>query len=172
MTGKIEVLISENEIKERIAEMGQIISERYAGKELLLVGVLTGSVFFLTELAKNITTPVEIDFVAASSYGNGQESSGHVVITKDISRNAWGKNVIIVEDIIDSGYTLKTLKELLTEKRPASIEVATLLDKPERRKVDVSVEYVGFEIPDEFVLGMGLDYEQKYRNLPYIGIMK
>ncbi len=172
MIGNIEVLIPEKDVSERIAEMGQIISERYEGKELLLIGILTGGVFFLTELARNITVPVEIDFMAASSYGLNKESSGHVVITKDISRSVEGKNVIIIEDIVDSGRTLKSLSELISEKKPASLEIATLLDKPERREVEMNVDYVGFEIPNEFVLGMGLDYEQKYRNLPFIGIMK
>lgn len=172
MSGNIEVLIPERDVSERIAEMGQIISERYAGKEIVLVGVLTGGVFFLTELAKNITVPVVIDFMAASSYGTNTESSGHVVITKDVSRSVENKNVIIVEDIIDSGNSLKCLSEIIKEKNPATVEIAVLLDKPERRKVDIHADYVGFEIPDEFVVGMGLDYEYKLRNLPYIGIIK
>lgn len=172
MSGKIEVLIPEQDVSARIAEMGQIISERYQGKEVLLIGVLTGGVFFFTELAKNITVPMEIDFMAASSYGSGKESTGRVVITKDLSRSIEGKHVIIVEDIIDSGFTLKNLSELLSEKKPASLEIAVLLDKPVRRQVNITADYVGFEIPDEFVCGMGLDYEQKFRNLPYVGIVK
>lgn len=172
MSGNIEVLIPEHDVTARIAEMGQIISERYEGKELVLIGILSGGVFFLTELAKNIKPLLEIDFMSASSYGSGTESTGRVVITKDINRSIEGKHVIIVEDIIDSGYTLSNLKELLQEKKPASLEIAVLLDKPERRKVNLSADYVGFEIPDEFVCGMGLDYDQKLRNLPYVGIVR
>lgn len=172
MSGKIEVLIPEADIRERVAELGQVISESYEGKEVVLVGILTGSFYFLTELSQRIKVPVEIDFMAASSYGNATESSGQVILTKDLSRSIEGKHVIIVEDIIDSGNTLKMLGELLKKRNPASIELAVLLDKPERRVVDIEADYVGFEIPDEFVVGWGLDYRQKYRNLPYVGILK
>lgn len=172
MSVSIEVLIPEQEIRDRIQEMADALSEKYAGEEVLLVGILNGSVFFLTELAQKISVPVEIDFMAASSYGVGTESSGRVLITKDLERSIKGAHVVIVEDIVDTGQTLHLLTEMLLERDPASLEVAVLLDKPERRKVCMDANFIGFEIPDAFVVGWGLDYNQKYRDLPYIGVIK
>ncbi len=168
----IEVLIPEQDVRERIQEMADALSEKYAGEEVLLVGILNGSVFFLTELAQKMSVPVEIDFMAASSYGSGTESSGRVLITKDLERSIKGTHVIIVEDIVDTGQTLHLLTEMLLEREPASLEVCVLLDKPERRKVCMDADFIGFEIPDAFVVGWGLDYDQKYRDLPYIGVIK
>ena len=153
-------MISEEDVNKRIAEMGAQISEDYAGKEIHLIAILKGSVFFACELAKRITIPVTIDFMSVSSYGNSRESSGIVKIAKDL----------VVEDIIDSGKTLNHLKPMLESRNPASLHLCTLLSKPDRREVEVPVRYIGFEVPDEFVVGYGLDYAQKYRNLPYIGV--
>ena len=172
MNTKIDVLIPEEDIRKRISEMAAELSEKYKGEEVLLVGILTGSVFFLAELAQKMTIPVEIDFMAASSYGSGTESSGRVLITKDLARSIEGDHVIIVEDIVDTGQTLHLLTEMLIERNPASLELAVLLNKPSRRKVCLDAEYVGFDIPDAFVVGWGLDYDQKYRDLPYIGVIK
>ena len=172
MEGKIEVLITEEEVRARIKEMAATISEKYEGEEVLLLGILTGSVFFLTELAQQMSIPVELDFMAASSYGSGTESSGNVVITKDLQRSLENKHVIIVEDIVDTGRTLNLLIDLIKIRNPLSVEVAVLLDKPDRRKVCMDADYVGFQIPDEFVVGWGLDYDQKYRDLTFIGIIK
>lgn len=172
MNTKIDVLISEEDIRKRISEMAAELSEKYKGEEVLLVGILTGSVFFLAELAQKMTIPVEIDFMAASSYGSGTESSGRVLITKDLARSIEGDHVIIVEDIVDTGQTLHLLTEMLIERNPASLELAVLLNKPSRRKVCLDADYVGFDIPDAFVVGWGLDYDQKYRDLPYIGVIK
>ena len=172
MSMNIEVLIPEEEIRKRISELAEEISEKYKGENVLLVGILNGSVFFLADLAQKMTIPVEIDFMAASSYGSGTESSGRVLITKDLARSIEGDHVIIVEDILDTGNTLSNLVAYLKTLSPASVEICTMLDKPSRRKVDVSAKYSGAEIPDEFVVGYGLDYAQKYRNLPYIGILK
>lgn len=169
MADKIDVLISENSVKKRIQEMGEAISKDYEGKEVLLVCILKGSVMFTCDLAKTIKCPVLFDFMSVSSYGDGTQSSGRVKIIKDLDENIAGKDVIVIEDIIDSGRTLKFLLEVLEVRKPNSIKLCTLLDKPDRRVVDVKVDYVGFTIPDEFVVGYGLDYAQKYRNLPYIG---
>lgn len=167
---EIRVMISEQDVDKRIEELGKQISEDYAGKEVHLICVLKGSVFFVCELAKRISVPVTMDFMSVSSYGDGTSSSGVVRIAKDLDEALEGKDVIVVEDIIDSGRTLSYLLEILAKRGPKSMKLCTLLDKPERRVVDV--DYVGFNIPDEFVVGYGLDYAQKYRNLPYIGVVE
>lgn len=172
MAEKIKVLVSEEEVNKRIADLGREISEAYAGKQVHLICVLKGGVFFMCELAKRITVPVTMDFMCVSSYGDGTTSSGVVRIAKDLDESIEGKDVLIVEDIIDSGRTLSYLIDVLKKRNPNSIHLCTLLDKPERRVVDVDVDYVGFNIPDEFVVGYGLDYAQKYRNLPYIGVVE
>lgn len=172
MEDKIRVLLTEEEVDAKIRELGKKISEDYAGKSVHLVCVLKGGVFFMCELAKRIEVPVSMDFMSVSSYGNGTSSSGAVRIVKDLDEPLEGKDVLIVEDIIDSGNTLHYLVEILYKRNPSSIKICTLLDKPDRRTADVKVEYVGFEIPDEFVVGYGLDYAQKYRNLPYIGVVE
>ncbi|MGN0353498.1 MAG: hypoxanthine phosphoribosyltransferase [Muricoprocola sp.] len=169
MAEKVSVMISEEEIDKRIAEMGAKISEDYAGKSVHLVCILKGSIFFTCELAKRITVPVTFDFMSCSSYGADTKSSGVVKLVKDLDEPLEGKHVIVIEDIIDSGRTLSYLLENLSTRKPASLKLATLLDKPERRVKPVYVDYTGFEIPDEFVVGYGLDYDQRYRNLPYIG---
>ncbi len=173
MNGEIQVLISQEELHKRITELGKQLSEEYKGKEIHMICVLKGGVMFMTDLSKEIVmdVPVSMDFMAVSSYGNEQVSSGIVKIVKDLDEAIEGKDVLIVEDIIDSGRTLSYLVQILKERRPSSIKICTLLDKIDRRVVDVDVAYVGFEIPDLFVLGYGLDYLQKYRNLPYIGKM-
>ena len=172
MEDNIRILLPEQEVNERIAELGRQISEDYAGKSVHLICILKGSVFFTCELAKRITVPVSMDFMSVSSYGAGTESSGVVKIKKDLDEPLEGRDVIVVEDIIDSGRTLSYLVKELGERKPAGIRLCTLLDKPERRVTDVKVDYVGFTIPDEFVVGYGLDYAQKYRNLPYIGVVE
>jgi hypoxanthine phosphoribosyltransferase len=172
MSDEIRVLLTEEEVDKKIEEIGRKISEDYAGKEVHLICVLKGGIFFTCELAKRITIPVSLDFMSVSSYGNEKDSSGVVKIIKDLDEPLVGKEVIIVEDIIDSGRTLSYLIKILQERRPNSIKLCTLLDKPERRVVDVKVDYVGFNIPDKFVVGYGLDYAQKYRNLPYIGVIE
>ncbi len=172
MAETIKVLISEQDVDARIAELGKQISEDYAGKQVHLICILKGSVFFMCELAKRITVPVSMDFMSVSSYGDGTSSSGIVKIAKDLDETLEGKDVIIIEDIIDSGRTLHYLMDVLNKRKPNSLKLCTLLDKPDRRVMDVPVEYVGFVIPDEFVVGYGLDYAQKYRNLPYIGVVE
>lgn len=172
MKETVSVLLSEEEVDSRISEIGKQITEEYAGKEILLVGILKGSVFFMCELAKRIDLPVSIDFMTVSSYGSGTVSSGNVKIKKDLDSDIIGKHVIIVEDIIDSGNTLSFLGEVLKQRQPASVAYCTLLDKPDRRQAEVNVDYTGFQIPDKFVVGYGLDYDQKYRTLPYIGIVE
>ena len=172
MAEKINVLISEAEVDARIVELGKQISEEYAGKQVHLICILKGSVFFTCELAKRITIPVTMDFMKVSSYGDATESSGIVKIDKDLDETIEGKDVIVIEDIIDSGRTLSYLMEVLQQRKPNSLKLCTLLDKPERRVQEVDVEYVGFAIPDKFVVGYGLDYAQKYRNLPYIGVVE
>lgn len=168
----VKVMISEEEMKKRIAELGAEISRDYAGKTVHIIGVLKGACFFMCELAKHITVPVTMDFMSASSYGASTKSSGVVKIVKDLDEPIESRNVIIVEDIIDSGRTLSYLIKMLSDRGPASIKLATLLDKPDRRVIhDVTVDYTGFIIPDEFVIGFGLDYDQRYRNLPYIGVI-
>ena len=166
-------MISEEDVNKRIAEMGAQISEDYAGKEIHLIAILKGSVFFACELAKRITVPVTMDFMSVSSYGAGTKSSGIVKIVKDLDQSIEGRDVLVVEDIIDSGRTLSHLMKILNERKPSSICLCTLLDKPDRREVDdVNVDYTGFQVPDEFVVGYGLDYDQLYRNLPYVGVVE
>ena len=172
MEDKIRVLLTEEEVDEKIKQLGLKISEDYAGRSVDLICVLKGGGFFMCELAKRITVPVTMDFMSVSSYGNGTATSGAVKIIKDLDEPIEDKDVLIVEDIIDSGTTLHYLTEILYKRKPASIRICTLLDKPERRTADVKVDYVGFNIPDEFVVGYGLDYAQKYRNLPYIGVVE
>lgn len=173
MADKIRVLLSEDEVNSRINEVAARINEDYAGKEIHLICILKGGVFFTCELAKRLTVPVSLDFMSVSSYGSGTESSGAVKIIKDLDEPLAGKNVLIVEDIIDSGRTLSYLIDILEKRNPSSIRLCTLLDKPERRvKKQVHVDYTCFTIPDEFVVGYGLDYDQKYRNLPYIGVVE
>lgn len=172
MEDNIRVLINEKDVDSKINEIAQQINKDYEGKSVHLICVLKGGAFFMCELAKRITLPVSMDFMSVSSYGSATVSSGVVKIKKDLDEPLEGKNVLIVEDIIDSGRTLKALKEQLMTRNPESLEVCTLLDKPERRIVDVDVKYTCFNIPDEFVVGYGLDYDQKYRNLPYIGVVE
>lgn len=169
---KINVLISEEEVDKKIREMAAEISKRYEGKELHLVCVLRGGVFFMCELAKRITVPVSLDFMSVSSYGDGTVSSGQIKILKDLDDSIEGKEVLVVEDIIDSGRTLSKLMELLKSRKPASLALCTLLDKPERRVVEVDVDYTGFQIPDLFVVGYGLDCAQKHRNYPFVGVVE
>ena len=165
----INELISEKEIDRKVRELGRQISMDYAGKEVVLIGILKGACFFMCDLAKRIEVPVCIDFMSVSSYGKSTESSGIVRIIKDVDDPVEGKHVIIVEDIVDSGRTLHNLTELFKERNAASIRTCTLLDKPDRRVVDLKVDYTGFDIPDRFVVGYGMDYDQRYRTLPYIG---
>jgi hypoxanthine phosphoribosyltransferase len=167
-----EVLLSEETIKEKTTELGSQISKDYEGKELVLIGVLKGSVMFMSDLMKSITIPCCMDFMAVSSYGAATETSGVVRILKDLDYPIEGKDILIVEDIIDSGITLKYLLEYLKARKPASIEIACLLNKPERRRVEIEVKYQGFEVPDYFLVGYGLDYAERYRNLPCVGILK
>ena len=173
MADKIRVLLTEEEVDKRINEVAEQINKDYAGKSVHLICILKGGVFFTCELAKRLTIPVSLDFMSVSSYGSDIKSSGVVKIIKDLDERLEGKNVIIVEDIIDSGRTLAYLIEVLKQRNPKNIELCTLLDKPERRvKKQVQVKYTCFTIPDEFVVGYGLDYDQKYRNLPYIGVVE
>lgn len=169
---RIEVLLNEEEVDARIKAIGEQISKDYEGREVHLVCVLKGGTFFMCELAKRITVPVSMDFMSVSSYGSETKSSGIVKIVKDLDEPLKGKDVIVVEDIVDSGRTLSYLLEMLYDRGPKSLKLCTLLDKPDRRVVHVDVDYTGFQIPDEFVVGYGLDYAQKYRNLPYIGVVK
>lgn len=168
----INVLIPEEEVDNKIKEIGEQISKDYEGKEVHLVCVLRGGSFFMCELAKRITVPVSLDFMSVASYGNDTKSSGAVKIVKDLDDSLEGKDVLVVEDIIDSGRTLSYLLELLKDRKPNSLKLCTLLDKPDRRVVDVDIDYTAFQVPDEFVVGYGLDYAQKYRNLPYIGVVE
>lgn len=172
MAEKIKVLISEEEVDARIRELGEKISKEYEGKQIHLICVLKGGVFFMCELAKRITVPVSMDFMCVGSYGDGTKSSGVVRLAKDLDESIENKEVLIVEDIIDSGNTLYYLMDVLRQRKPTSLRLCTLLDKPDRRVKDVHVDWTGFEIPDEFVVGYGLDYAQKYRNLPYIGVVE
>lgn len=172
MTDKVRVMITEEQVNLRIREMAEEISNDYAGKSIHLICILKGSVFFTCELAKRLTIPVTLDFMSVSSYGNETVSSGRVRILKDLDESIQGKNVLIIEDIIDSGNTLAYLKDLLSTRSPETLTICTLLDKPDRRVTNVDVNYVGFEIPDEFVVGYGLDYNQYYRNLPYVGVVE
>ena len=172
MSEHVRVLLSEEDVDKRIQEIGEQISKDYAGKQVHLVCVLKGGVFFLCELAKRITVPVSMDFMSVSSYGSATKSSGVVKIVKDLDEPLKDKDVLVVEDIVDSGRTLSYLLDMLRDRGPKIIKLCTLLDKPERRVVDVNVDYTGFSIPDEFVVGYGLDYDQRYRNLPFIGVVE
>ncbi len=166
-----EILIPTDVLQARIAELGAQIDRDYAGQDLMLIAVLKGSILFMSDLMRNINTPHSIDFMATSSYGNALESSGVVRILKDLDASIEGCNVLIVEDIIDTGRTLSYLTRILRARQPASLEICALLDKRSRREVDVPVKYIGFDIPDKFVLGYGLDFTEKYRNLPYIAVL-
>lgn len=172
MSEHIRVLLPEEEVDARIQEIGEQISRDYEGKQVHMICVLKGGSFFMCELAKRITVPVSLDFMAVSSYGSGTTSGGVVKIVKDLDEAIRGKDVLVVEDIVDSGRTLSYLLEMLQARGPKSLHLCTLLDKPDRRVVDVKVDYTGFQIPDEFVVGYGLDYDQRYRNLPYIGVVE
>jgi len=169
--GVAEVLIEEEALQARIAELGDEISSDYTGRDLLLIGVLKGAVFFMSDLMRRLTVPCEIDFMAISSYGAATDSSGVVRILKDLDINIEGRHVLVVEDIIDSGLTLSYLMRNLEAREPATLEVCALLTKPERREIDVPVRYVGFEIANRFVIGYGLDFAERYRNLPYVGVL-
>lgn len=172
MSERIRVLLTEKEVDDRIQSIGDQISKDYAGRQVHLICVLKGGSFFMCELAKRITVPVSLDFMSVSSYGSATKSSGVVKIVKDLDESLKDKHVLVVEDIVDSGRTLSYLLEMLKDRGPASLRLCTLLDKPDRRVVDINVDYTGFQIPDEFVVGYGLDYDQRYRNLPYIGVVE
>jgi hypoxanthine phosphoribosyltransferase len=169
--GVAEVLIGEEALQNRISELGAEVSADYEGRDLLLVGVLKGAVFFMADLMRRLTVPCEIDFMAISSYGAATNSSGVVRILKDLDINIAGRDILVVEDIIDSGLTLSYLRRTLLARKPATLEICALLTKPERREIDVPLRYVGFEIPNRFVIGYGLDFAERYRNLPYIGVL-
>jgi hypoxanthine phosphoribosyltransferase len=166
-----EILIDAGSLGTRIAELGEEISAHYAGQDLLLIGVLKGAVFFMADLMRHLTVPCEVDFMAISSYGAQTDSSGVVRILKDLEINIEGRNVLVVEDIIDSGLTLSYLMRNLESREPASLEICALLTKPTRREIDVPVRWIGFEIPNRFVIGYGLDFAERYRNLPYVGVL-
>lgn len=166
------VLISKTELEQKVSELGEMISFDYQNKKLLMVSVLKGSVVFMADLMRAITVPCEIDFMSVSSYGRGANTSGVVKIIKDLDIPLEGCDLLIVEDILDSGMTLSYIKNILLERKPNSVRICTLLDKPERRQADVKADYSGFNVPDEFVVGYGLDYAEEYRNLPYIGVLK
>lgn len=168
----LRVLVSEEEIRTAVKKLGQVISRDYADKNLMLVGVLKGSAVFMSDLMRSIDIYATLDFMSVSSYGNGVKTSGVVKIIKDLDSPLSGKDLLIVEDILDSGMTLSYLKEILEARNPSSVRIATLLDKPDRRKVDIRPDYTCFTVPDEFVVGYGLDYAERYRNLPYIGVLK
>ena len=170
MTQDIEILFTEDEIRNRVRALAEQIAEDYKNGQLVFVSILRGSVFFATDLARQVDLPLSMDFLSISSYGEGSE--GIVRITKDLEENIAGKDVLVIEDIVDTGFTLKYLLRTLGGRNPKSIEVCTLLDRRARRIIDLDLKYVGFEIPDKFVVGYGLDYHQRYRNLPYIGIVK
>ncbi|MGE5328444.1 MAG: hypoxanthine phosphoribosyltransferase [Deltaproteobacteria bacterium] len=168
-----DVIITGEKMKERVKELGALISERYKGKKLLLIGVLKGSVIFFADLIREITIPVEIDFISASSYGKSTVSSGVVTLKKDVGCSVSGKNILIVEDIIDTGFTLKYIKDIFEARSAESVSICCALDKPSRRdeNVNIEVDYIGFQIPDEFVVGYGLDYDEEYRNLPDVCVL-
>lgn len=172
MAEHVEVLLSEEVVDAKIREIAEMINKDYEGKQVHLICVLKGGSFFMCELAKRITVPVSLDFMSVSSYGGDTKSSGVVKIVKDLDESILDKDVLVVEDIVDSGRTLSYLLEMLRDRGPKSLRLCTLLDKPDRRVIDVPVDYTCFQIPDEFVVGYGLDYDQRYRNLPYIGIVK
>lgn len=167
-----KVLLSEEQLSQKIAELGEEISKDYQGKEIVAIRVLKGAILFMADLARAVKVPMALDFMAVSSYGNGTSTSGTVRILKDLDNSIEGKHVLVVEDIIDSGVTLKYLLKNLKSRKPASIKLCTLLNKPERRRVEVDIDYCGFTVPDYFLVGYGLDYAEKYRNLPFIGILK
>lgn len=167
-----KILVTEEELAKLTKKLGEQITRDYAGKKLLIVGVLKGSIYFLTDLSRHIDLPCHIDFIQASSYGAGTESSGKIKIIKDIDSDLTGFDVLLVEDILDTGRTLKHIHDMLSTRNPNSIAVVTLLDKPARREVDIKADYTGVDIPNEFAVGYGLDYNQYYRNLPYIGVLK
>ena len=171
MNYHIDEMISEEKVDARIGELAEQLNQEYAGKELHLVIILKGSIFFACELAKRITIPVTMDFMSVSSYGDGMVSAGNITVKKELDEDIEGKNVLLVEDIVDSGNTLFHLKKLLSARNPESLKIITLLDKPDRRTADIETDYCGFEIEDKFVVGYGLDYAQKHRNLPYIGVV-
>lgn len=171
MNEKIEILITEEELNKRIIEIAEDITKDFGNEDLILVCVLKGGVMFMTDVAKKLKQKVEFEFIDVSSYGNETISSGKITLNKDIESSIEGKNVILLEDIVDTGRTLNYLIEYLKEKNPATLKICTLLDKPSRRVVDINADYIGFTIPDSFIVGYGLDYAQKYRNLPYIGIL-
>ncbi len=166
------ILFTEEQLDKRIAELGEVISRDYAGKKVVAVGILKGAVVFFADVMRKITIPIKFDFMAVSSYGRGTKSTGTVKILKDVDTDIAGKHVIIVEDIIDSGLTLKYLKENFEHRKAASVKLCALLDKPEGRRTDITGDYIGFNVPNEFIVGYGLDYAGKYRNLPYIGVLK
>jgi hypoxanthine phosphoribosyltransferase len=166
-----EILIDSDALRSRVAELGEEISTAYEGKDLLLIGVLKGAVFFMADLMRHLTVPCEVDFMAISSYGAATDSSGIVRILKDLDINIEGRNVLVVEDIIDSGLTLSYLMRNLESREPASLEICALLTKPDRREIDVPVRWIGFEIPNRFVIGYGLDFAERYRNLPYVAVL-
>lgn len=172
MAERVEVLISEQEVEARIQELADQISKDYEGKELHIICILKGSIFFTCELAKRISVPVTLDFMSVSSYGSDTKSSGVIKINKDLDESILERDILVIEDIVDSGNTLSYLLEMLQSRKPSSMRLCTLLDKPERRRKPVQVDYTGFQIPDEFVVGYGLDYAQKYRNLPFVGVVK
>ena len=172
MAERVEVLISEQEVEARVQELADQISKDYEGKELHIICILKGSIFFTCELAKRISVPVTLDFMSVSSYGSDTKSSGVIKIAKDLDESILERDILVIEDIVDSGNTLSYLLEMLSNRKPSSLKLCTLLDKPERRRKHVDVDYTGFQIPDEFVVGYGLDYAQKYRNLPYVGVVK
>ena len=166
------VMFDEETIAAKVAELGQQIAKDYEGKDVVVVGILNGAAVFFTDLIRQIKLPINIDFIAASSYGDAAVSSGKVNIKKDLNKDIAGRHVLLVEDIIDSGITMNNLMTLLRERKPASIKLCALLSKPSRRQVDVNIDYCGFEVPDEFLVGYGLDYAEKYRNLPVVGVLK
>ena len=173
LTDDIErVLFTEEELAAKVRELGAAITEKYAGKNPLFVGILKGSFIFMADLIRSIDLRCQVDFMVVSSYGSGATTTGAVKISKDLSRDIEGQDVVIVEDILDSGVTLSYLRNYLSVRKPASIAICTLIDKPARRKADICPDYVGFECPDAFIVGYGLDYDEKYRNLPYIGVLK
>lgn len=167
-----EILFTEETVNEKIRQLGAEISRDYDGQDLLVIGILKGAAMFMSELVKRIDFPVEMDFMAVSSYGKSSESSGVVRIIKDLDKSIEGRHVLIVEDIIDTGLTLSYLKNLLEDRKAASVKIVALLDKPERRKAEIRADYLGFSVPDHFIVGFGLDYAERYRNLPYVGVLK
>jgi len=172
MADKINVLLTEEQVDARIKEIGAQITKDYAGEEVFFICTLKGASFFACELAKRVDLPLTIDFMAVASYGNGTQSSGEVRMIKDLDESIENKNVIVIEDIVDTGRTLSYLMEILKKRNPKTLKLCSLLDKPERRVTDIKADYTGFEVPDLFVVGYGLDYAQKYRNLPYIGVVE